>query len=122
MPINAPFYVKAKNGTLVPEKFLADTNGNLVVNSNATPNPVYSKARLQYYTVDGQIIENANPNNYLVVPYNYSLQTTASFAKDVAWTDDTPGAGLPYMIAAFSGPGSQNLQRIAVVKQRFRHV
>jgi hypothetical protein len=109
--VDAPFYVKSKSGALVPAKFLTDVDGNPVINPNQTSNPAYSQQYLQYYTADGQVIQNPNPNNYLVVPDNYSLETTASFVRDVAWVDQAPGAGLAYMISSFVGTGSQNLQR-----------
>jgi hypothetical protein len=62
----------------------------------------------------------ANPNNYLVVPANYSEEKARDFAADIAKTagatdPDTGEAGLSTALArmteAFSQGGSQDLQR-----------
>lgn len=107
----APFYVKSMSNQLVPAKFLTDAQGNPIVNPNSTPNTINSRDN-QYYTADGTLIDNANPNNYLVAPYNYSLQNAIDFASDVQWVDTVaPGGGLPMMISGFWGTSSQNIQR-----------
>ncbi len=65
----------------------------------------------RYYNADGSEIRNANPGNYLVVPYNYTLGHAMQFASDVnnaASQDISPDM---MMAAAFTGAGSQNLQR-----------
>ncbi|MFZ1109468.1 MAG: hypothetical protein WAN43_14145 [Rhodomicrobium sp.] len=59
----------------------------------------------RYYNADGSEIRNANPGNYLVVPYNYTLGHAMQFASDVnnaASQDISPDM---MMAAAFTGAG-----------------
>ncbi len=109
MPINAPFYVKDTDEKLVPGKFLVGPDGQYVVNPNSTANTIHHSDN-HYFNADGTEIRNANPNNYLVVPYNYTLGRAVQFANDV---NNAPMYGIsPNLMtgAAFTGPGSQNLQ------------
>ena len=55
----------------------------------------------------------ANPNNYLIVPANYTEQQAKAFAAEVAHTLSTKGAGeaQDQMTDAFSQGGSQDVQR-----------
>jgi hypothetical protein len=55
----------------------------------------------------------ANPNNYLIVPANYTEQQAKAFAAEVAHTLSTRGAGeaQDQMTDAFSQGGSQDVQR-----------
>ena len=69
MEINAPFYVKNTGKRLVPAKFLVGADGQYVVNPNRTLNTISSDDN-HYFNADGSEIRNANPDNYLVVPYN----------------------------------------------------
>lgn len=82
MEVNAPFYVKNTSKSLVPAKFLVGPDGNYVINPNRTLNTI-NQFDNQYFNADGSEIRNANPNNYLVVPYNYTLGHAAQFASDV---------------------------------------
>src|SRR5271166_4308009 len=110
METNAPFYVKDRNEVLVPAKFLIGLDGDYIVNPNRPVNTI-SRYNGLYFNADGSEIPNANPNNYLVVPYNYTLGRAIQFASDVdnaPLYDISPNA---MMIGAFIGDGSQNLQR-----------
>ncbi len=109
MGSNAPFYVEDIYKKLVPAKFLVGPDGQYVINPNKTLNTI-SKHDNHYYNADRSEIRNANPDNYLVVPYNYTLGHAVQFASDVNNApayDISPNA---MMIGAFVGPGSQNLQ------------
>ena len=109
MRVNAPFYVKNTADKLVPAKFLVGPNGQYIINPNTSPNTINALAT-QYFNADGSGIRNANPGNYLVVPYNYTLGHAAQFASDVnnaASQDLSPDL---MMAAAFTKRGSQNLQ------------
>jgi hypothetical protein len=109
MEINAPFYVKNEEGKLVPAKFLAGPDGQYITNPNSSLNTINWRAT-QYFNADGSEIRNANPGNYLVVPYNYTLGHAAQFASGVnnaASQDVSPDL---MMAAAFTKWGSQNLQ------------
>jgi hypothetical protein len=70
--INAPFYVKNTDNKLVPATFLVGPNGQYVSNPNRTLNTINPRNN-HYFNADGSEIANANPGNYLVVPYNYTL-------------------------------------------------
>jgi hypothetical protein len=104
----------------VPAKFIT-LNGQHVVD----PTPGGSQNAYIYadgsdkYKTRGEI---ANPNNYLIVPANYTEQQTRAFAADVANTlnqvypEDTTGTmgatrANAQMSDAFSQGGSQDLQR-----------
>jgi len=110
MRINAPFYVKNTADKLVPAKFLVGPNGQYVPNPNKTLNTINPRDN-HYFNADGSEISNANPGNYLVVPYNYTLGHAVQFANDVnnaASQDVSPDTMMAW---AFTGKGSQNLQR-----------
>ncbi|MGE8162801.1 putative Ig domain-containing protein [Paraburkholderia sp. NPDC080076] len=114
MPSNTNiFYVKASDNTLVPAKFLTGVDRNYVINPNATPNSVNSRDN-HYYDAQGNEIPNANPNNYLVVPINYSIGSAVDFCKDLNAAESDVLAPAAMMAAAFVGAGSQNLQRTYV--------
>ena len=109
------FYVgSTKNRQLtgyVPAKFLT-INGKPVV--DPTPGGsqrtyIYADGSDKYKTM-GAI---ANPNNYLIVPANYTEQQAKAFAAEVAHTLGTKGAGeaQDQMTDAFSQGGSQDVQR-----------
>jgi hypothetical protein len=104
----------------VPAKFIT-VNGQPVVD----PTPGGSQNAYIYadgsdkYKTRGEI---ANPNNYLIVPANYTEQQARAFAAGVANTlnqvypEDTTGTmgatrAKARMIDAFSQGGSQDLQR-----------
>lgn len=110
MEVRAPFYVLDVNNKLVPAKFLVGPNGQYVSNPNGTLNTINPRDN-HYFNADGSENRNANPGNYLVVPYNYTLGHAIQFASDVnnaATQGVSPNA---MMLAAFIGRGSQNLQR-----------
>jgi hypothetical protein len=110
MEINAPFYVKDYDRRLVPAKFLVGPDGQYVRNPNSSLNTI-SQMDNHYFNANGTEIQNANPNNYLVVPYNYTLGHAIQFAGGV---NNAPFHGTSparTMVEAFSGDGSQNLQR-----------
>ncbi len=104
----------------VRSKFLT-RNGTYVMD----PIPGGSQKAFFYSNGSGNdktIGEIANPNNYLVVPANYSEQRTRDFASGIADTwgknlgDETGGAAsliqaLMDMTTAFKQGGSQDLQR-----------
>ena len=116
IPLTSVFYVKDTKNNLVPAKFLIGNNGQPVVNPNATLNTVNSYDN-QYFNSNGMAILGANPNNYLVVPINYSINTAIQFANTVNETvnyNPWPAGyvqGDAMMIAAFRAGGSQDLQR-----------
>jgi hypothetical protein len=94
----------------VPSKFLI-RNGAYVVDpvpggsQNAN---LYSDSRGSNQT-DGKI---ANPNNYVVVPTNYSEKQANDFAADLAATRKLgPAATFALMTSAFWLGGSEELQR-----------
>jgi hypothetical protein len=91
---------------LVPAKFLVGPDGQYITNPNSSPNTINWRAT-RYFNADGSEIRSANPGNYLVVPYNYTLGHAAQFASDV-YNDASPTM---MMVKAFKGSGSQNLQR-----------
>jgi hypothetical protein len=110
MAINAPFYVMNEKDELVPAKFLVGPDGQYITNPNSSLNTINWRAT-RYFNADGSEIRNANPGNYLVVPYNYTLGHAMQFASDV---NNAPSQGVSpnaMMLAAFIGKGSQNLQR-----------
>jgi hypothetical protein len=93
------FYVGARDDSnaltgLVPAKFLT-VDGKPV----ADPTPGGSQKAYIYYDfssngkMDGRL---ANPNNYLIVPANYTEQYAREFAGQVASTlkEGPPGVGL----------------------------
>ena len=82
MRINAPFYLKNTADKLVPAKFLVSPNGQYVLNPNSSLNTSNPRNN-HYFNADGSEIRNANPGNYLVVPYNYTLGHAMQFASDV---------------------------------------
>jgi predicted Zn-dependent protease len=108
--MSTSFYVKDVNGNLVPAQFL-QSSGQFVTDPNA------AKAQaIQIYDSDGNLIQNANPNGYLVVPSNYSTDGAQTFANTVQSQMLNPdGGGTPdglgSMIGAFITGGSQDLQR-----------
>ena len=106
----ASFYVKDVNGNLVPAQFLSD-NGQFIVDPNT------QKAQgAQLYDASGNLLSEANPNGYLIVPENYSVGQAKDFGSQVAdqmLNPDGNGTvdGLGSMVGAFWTGGSQDLQR-----------
>lgn len=119
------FYVGAMDDNnpltgYVPAKFLM-RNGMYVMNptpGGSRSGPLFSDS-LGSGRTDGGV---ANPNNYLIVPANYSDQQARDFAAGIADTlgqvypEDETGAMGPsrareQMTAAFMQGGSQDLQR-----------
>jgi hypothetical protein len=109
MEVYAPFYVKNTKNRLVPAKFLVSPNGQYVSNPNRTLNTINLRNN-HYFNADGSEIPNANPGNYLVVPYNYTLGHAIQFASDVNNAAAQGVSPNTMMAAAFTGWGSQNLQ------------
>jgi hypothetical protein len=119
------FFVEAKKGKnittgYVPAKFLM-RNGAYVMNptpGGSQKSPVFSDG-LGNNRTHGSV---ANPNNYLIVPANYTEQQARDFAAGItdAWNtahpgDETGTAGphhaLARMAEAFVQRGPQDLQR-----------
>jgi hypothetical protein len=114
------FYVAAQDPTVkdhtqingyVPSKFLT-RNGTYVMD------PVPGASQKAYLYSDGTGSNKtegkiANPNNYLIVPENYSEQDAREFAAKLANTMQQKGtvATLQQMVSAFWPGGSQELQR-----------
>ena len=106
MRIYAPFYVKNEKDELIPAKFLVGTDGQYITNPNSSLNTINWR-NTRYFNADGSEIRNANPDNYLVVPYNYTLGHAVQFASDV---NNAPSQGVSpntLMLAAFVGSGSR---------------
>lgn len=116
------FYVGAQRHRsltgYVPAKFLM-RNGSYVVDPmrGGSQDAYFYSDRLGSNKTNGSI---ANPNNYLVVPANYSVQKARDFAGQIA--DSIGGTGvetgtgglgqaLGQMAGAFLPGGSQDLQR-----------
>jgi hypothetical protein len=101
---SAQFYVMNMKDELVPAKFLMGLDGNYVINPNSPINNVNTRNN-HYYNLDGTEISSqvANPNNYLVVPVNYSIDAALQFANDVnsAASHDVSPTGM--MIGGFVG-------------------
>jgi hypothetical protein len=87
MAVNAPFYVMNEKDELVPAKFLVGPDGQYITNPNSSLNTINWRAT-RYFNEDGSEIRNANPSNYLVVPYNYTLGHAAQFASDINNSQD----------------------------------
>jgi Ca2+-binding RTX toxin-like protein len=106
----ASFYVKDANGKLVPAQFLASPNGQGYITdlNKIDINPINTKNG-HYYDVQGIEIINANPNNYLVVPVGFNINTAISFGNYVAGLNTSQQ--LTVMIGSFVGVGQFNLQR-----------
>ncbi|HEY3792971.1 MAG TPA: hypothetical protein VGM09_14145 [Bradyrhizobium sp.] len=105
------FYVKSlkdkKFTGYVPAQFLM-RNGAYVMN----PTPGGSQRETIYSDLwgnNGTSGREANPNNYLIVPANYTEQKARDFANRIA-KGGRIGAGLE-MANAFTQGGSQDLQR-----------
>jgi hypothetical protein len=78
--------------------------------------PNTSKAQgLSLYDSSGNLLNNANPNGYLIVPENYSVDQATSFGSQVASDmlnfEVGVTTGLGTMIGAFITGGPQDLQR-----------
>lgn len=121
------FYVGAADNNnrhrfagFVPAKFMM-RNGSYVTDPmpGGSQQAYFYSDRLGNNKTNGKI---ANPNNYLVVPANYSVQKARDFAGQIANSlrqidsgDETGGAGLGLalgqMAGAFMRGGSQDLQR-----------
>jgi hypothetical protein len=109
----AQFYVLNVSGTaLVPATYLLGANGQPLVNPNTSPDTVHRYSSV-FFNSDGSIINNANPNNYLVVPLNSSLQSVASFAAEVRALGlvEGPMAAAGMMVGAYIRRGPQDFQR-----------
>ena len=110
MRINTPFYVHNEKDELVPAKFLVGPDGQYITNPNTTPNTINWRAT-HYFNADGSELRYANPGNYLVVPYNYTLGQASQFVSDLNDAVSEEVSPDMMMAAAFVGKGSQNLQR-----------
>jgi len=110
MEVRAPFYVLNVNNKLVPSKFLVGPNGQYVPNPNSSLNTINPRNN-HYLNADASEIRNANPGNYLVVPYNYTLGHAIQFVSDVSNAASQDVSPNMMMAWAFTGGGSQNLQR-----------
>jgi hypothetical protein len=63
------FFVQDRSGNYYPATFLADANGNPIVDTAfANVSKIYPASRLMLYADDQGITPYLNPNNYLVVP------------------------------------------------------
>ncbi len=110
MTVDASFYVLNEDNKLVPAKFLVGPDGKYIVNPQKAMNTANWRNG-RYFNADGTEIRNANTDNYLVVPHNYTLGQAAQFAGEV---NNAPHYGISpsrMMAKAFFGDGSQNLQR-----------
>jgi hypothetical protein len=115
------FYVKNNGGQLVPARFLT-YNGQYVSDPMS-----FTATSTSIYTQDGTAVQNANPNGYLIVPADYTIDGAISFATQVgdqlydsststSGMDSAGGAGnymaaAGMMISAFIPNGPQDLQR-----------
>jgi len=109
------FYVKPRitnilfndTTTLIPAQFVSDGIGGYVVN----PNPPKTDASYSntYFNADGSVIENANPNNYLVAPYGYSVANALNLGT--AWSVQGQPATEGFLLGAFPQGAPQDLQR-----------
>ena len=110
------FYVKDVNYNLVPATYLT-INGNPVANTN--PPAVNEPLQTTLYNLDGSLNSDQNPNNYLIVPVNYNIDSAIQAGQAVAalQTGQTPVGGtiaLPMQLVAMSEMfiyGTQDLQR-----------
>ena len=112
------FYVEASKGKEVtgylPAQFLM-RNGAYVMN----PTPGGSQRETIYsdhWGNNGMSGSEANPNNYLIVPSNYTELKARDFAAGIKKIPDThlPGSDMVAVLAmanAFTQGGSQDLQR-----------
>jgi hypothetical protein len=112
------FYVEASKGKEVtgylPAQFLM-RNGAYVMN----PTPGGSQRETIYsdhWGNNGMSGSEANPNNYLIVPSNYTELKARDFAAGIKKIRDThlPGSDMVAVLAmanAFTQGGSQDLQR-----------
>ena len=98
------FYVKDVNGNLVPAKFMASPDGSGFIRdpNDINVNPAASNINGHYYDVTGKDLGNFNPNNYLVVPTDFTMSMQL-FEHQFAWWFDPsvepdfnalPGEGL----------------------------
>ena len=107
------FYVGALDGNgnvasrSIPATFLY-VNGQPVVDPIAGNSQKYN-----IYDDAGNIIQNANPNNYLIVPASYTITEALGFASQVSNLITSSGVptALATMTGAFTQGGSQDLQR-----------
>ena len=106
MRINTPFYVHNEKDELVPAKFLVGPDGQYITNPNETPNTINRRAT-HYFNADGSELRYANPGNYLVVPYNYTLGHALQFVSDLNDAVSQDVSPDMMMAAAFTGHGSQ---------------
>lgn len=110
------FFVKNMNDELVPAKFLTDENGNPVKNPNTDLNTINSRDN-HYFDSLGNECKNKNPDNYLVVPINYSFKDAVNFSNTINYINSIePGntatniVSSYLMISNFVANGDQNLQ------------
>jgi hypothetical protein len=114
--VSNSFYVKDVNGNLVAATFL-QVNGAYVLDPNTQ-----TAASTPIFDANGNPISGANPNSYLIVPVNYSIQNATAFAQQVqnqlsldnsASEPGTSGLLTAYgmMADAFNTGGPQDLQR-----------
>ena len=79
--VDASFYVLNEDNKLVPAKFLVGPDGKYIVNPQKAMNTV-NRRNGRYFNADGTEIRNVNPDNYLVVPHEYTLGQAVQFAGD----------------------------------------
>lgn len=105
------FYVKDVNGNLVPAKFMASPDGSSFIQdpNNINVNQAASNINGHYYDATGKDLGNFNPNNYLVVPTDFNINSVISFGKYVATLDSSQQ--LVVMYNSFHRGGQWDLQR-----------
>jgi len=81
------FYVKDNSGNLVQAQFL-QYNGSYVTDPNSTA------ILTNIYDQNGNYIPNSNPNGYLIVPADYSIDSAISFGQSVADEMNMQGTSL----------------------------
>jgi len=109
--VAAQFYVKDREGKLVPAIFATDSQGQFVTDPNSAPSSANAAYGNAYFDASGNPIENANPNNYLVVPANWNIQDAITSGNNLALLGSSSFGSPIQMISAFEGSGSLNLQR-----------
>jgi hypothetical protein len=106
---NSPVVVYANNSALGPiaAAFLPQPQGGYVVDPNPQTAPIYQ------YNSSGQLVQVANPNNFLVVPADFSVASALNFASQIRALLGSPNPETAYlaMTLAFKTGGSQDLQR-----------
>ena len=120
MDPSSTFYVLSNNGTPVAAQFL-NYNNAYVVDPNQQNVQLNPKLQIYQYNLSGDLVAvaNANPNNYLIVPDNFSVDSAEAYANRIEATLNGPsydiGSGLftalQEMVLSFAPTMSQDLQR-----------